>query len=223
MTAGLSASALSVFPEYGALHAMFAREVEGLPEALIEKRRPGKSWGEWSIREQVSHSAWIFYLFFLNLCAGTLFPGGLPRDKSLADTGGADRMLDPARFPAIADAMDALEDGCAIAREVLGRETVGSLREKTVPRPIPGDRRWANGERVADYFENLVLPAHPDGFRLDENNPELYHQSLESVFRHILWEAYVHLKTIQEHKKAEGLTPVVDVPEVGYIPMLEWE
>jgi hypothetical protein len=212
-----------LFPEYAALPGMFAREVEGLSDAQLDRTRPKKSWGAWSVRVQVSHTAYIPYLFFLDLLAPLLYPDGrLPRDRSLTDTGGADRRLDPARFHAIADLLAALADGCALAREILARETPASLRRE-VPRRVPRERRWANGERVADYWENLVLPANPDGLRRDPADPEVIHQTLGCAFRHILWEAFVHLKTIQAHKREEGLPPCVEVPEVGYIPRLAWD
>ena len=213
-------SALALFPEYGRLPGMFAREVEGLSDEILDRVRPEKSWGAWSIRVQVSHTAYIPYLFFLDLLVPALWPDGkLPRDKSLADTGGADRRLDPARFHAMPGLIAALADGCALAREVLARETPASLRRE-IPRRVPRERRWANGERVADYWENLVLPANPDGVRRDPADPELFHQTLGCAFRHILWEAFVHLRTIQAHKRAEGLPARAEVPEVGYIPRL---
>ena len=217
------AGGLDLFPEYRTLPRMFAREVEGLSEAQLDRTRPGKSWGAWSIRVQVSHTAYIPYLFFLDLLAPVLFPDGrLPRDKSLASAGGADRRLDPARFHALPDLLAALGDGCALAREILARETPASLQREAA-RPVPRERRWANGERVAGYWESLVLPAHPDGLRRDPKDPEVIHQTLGCAFRHILWEALVHLKTIQAHKRAEGLPPCAEVPEVGYIPRLAWD
>lgn len=217
-----SAPAASLFPEYGTLPGMFAREAEGLSEETVRRRRPEKGWGGWSIYEQVSHTAWIPYLFFLRMWRPILFPGGAPRDERLADTGGADRMLDPARFPGLADALAAMEDSFALAREVLARETVGSLREKTKSRRVTPDLAWASGERVIDYYEKLVLPAHKIGFWRDADDPELFHQTLECSLRHIVWEAWVHLKTIQKHKEAEGLPPLAAVPEVGFIPLLTW-
>jgi hypothetical protein len=217
------ACGLDLFPEYLTLPRMFAREVEGLTEAQLDRTRPEKGWGAWSIRVQVSHTAYIPYLFFLDLLAPALYPDGkLPRDRSLASTGSADRMLDPARFHEIGDLLAALEDGCALAREILSRETAASL-QREVARRVPPGRRWANGERVADYWENLVLPANPDGLRRDPRDPEVIHQTLACAFRHILWEAWAHLKTVQAHKREEGLPPRVRVPEVGYIPRLVWD
>lgn len=219
----LSTPGLRVFPEYESLADSFRAETAGLPEELWEWRLPGKSWGGWSIKEQVSHAAWIPYLFFLEFWPSVLYPDALPRDKSLADTGGADRMLDPARFPGASDVLAALDDACALCREILSNETLGTLREKELPRRYSPERRWANGERVIDYLQNLVLPAHKSGFRRDGSDPHLYHQTLECSFRHILWEARVHLITIQEFKRIRGLPIRSEAPRDGFAALLEWE
>jgi hypothetical protein len=52
----------SLFPEYFHIPAMYAEEVKGLTDAQADRIRPEKSWGHWSIRTQVSHSAWVCYL-----------------------------------------------------------------------------------------------------------------------------------------------------------------
>ena len=212
-----------VFPEYRNLADMFREETDDLPQELWEWKLPEKSWGAWSIKEQISHTAWIPYLFFLEIWPPVLFPDSLPRDKSLADQGGADRMLDPVRFSGTSDVLAALDDAFALCREVLSKETLATLRDKELPRKYSPDRIWANGERVIDYFQNLVLPAHKRGFRKDENDPYLYYQTLECSFRHILWESNVHLITIQEFKRYRGLPIHATVPRDGYAAMLTWE
>ncbi len=223
MPEDLSTQGLDVFPEYKNLADLFREETDGLPQELWEWKLPEMSWGAWSIKEQISHTAWIPYLFFLEFWPPVLYPDSLPRDKSLADQGGADRMLDPVRFPGASDVLAALDDACALCREVLSSETLATLRKKELPRKYSPDRTWANGERVIDYFQNLVLPAHETGFRKDENDPYLYYQTLECSFRHILWESYVHLITIQEFKRIKGLSIHSTVPRNGYAAMLTWE
>ena len=153
MTENLSTPGLDVFPEYRNLADLFREETNGLPQELWEWKLPEKSWGAWSIKEQISHTAWIPYLFFLEFWPPVLYPDSLPRDKSLADQGGADRMLDPVRFPGTSDVLAALDDACALCREVLSKETLATLRDKELPRKYSPDRTWANGERVIDYFQ----------------------------------------------------------------------
>ena len=223
MPEDLTTPGLDVFPEYKNLAGLFRKETDGLPQELLELKLTEKSWGAWSIKEQISHTAWIPYLFFLGFWPPVLYPDCLPRDKSLVDTGGADRMLDPVRFSEFSDVLAALNDACALCREVLSNETLATLREKELPRKYSPDRKWANGERVIDYFQNLVLPAHESGFRKDESDPYLYYQTLECSFRHILWESNVHLITIQAFKRHEGVPIHVNVPRDGYAAMLTWE
>lgn len=211
-----------VFPEFGAISGLFSAEVEGLGEDILDRRRPEKGWGGWSIREQVSHVAWIPYLIF-HIYWGEIIFGKFPDETAVRTyTGGADRMLDPVSYRRMPEILGVLEEGFGEGWDVLGRETLGSLREKTLPRRIDPDRTWATGERVIDYFETLVLPAHRTGLRRDEKDPCLFHQTLESAMRHIVWEAFVHLKTIQHHKAAEGLPAAATVPEERYVSLLEW-
>ncbi len=223
MPENLSTPGQDVFPEYRNLADLFREETHGLPQELWEWRLPEKSWGAWSIKEQISHTAWIPYLFFLEFWPPVLYPDSLPRDNSLVDTGGADRMLDPVRFPENSDVLAALGDACALCREVLSKETLATLRKKELPRKYSPDKTWSNGERVMDYLQNLVLPAHERGFRKDGKDPFLYYQTLECTFRHILWEAYVHLITVQEFKRIKGLSIRSTVPRDGYAAMLRWE
>ena len=79
-----------LFPEYSRLAGMYRNEVEGLTENQLDRRRPEKSWGLWSVRDQVSHMAMVNYRWYLGNWGPILFGGEWPRDKSLADTGGAD-------------------------------------------------------------------------------------------------------------------------------------
>jgi len=214
----------ALFPDYPYLAGMYRTEIEGLTEAQLDRTRPEKSWGAWSIRTQVSHMAYVNYRWFLENWGETLFGKDLPRDPAVFDTGGADRTLDPARFRDVSDLLFVLSDGFALAWEILGRETRGSLRAKVLSRRIPPDRAWPSGDRPRAWTENVLLKVHPGGYWRDETDPDLFHFHLEQTFRHVLWEAYAHLRTIQAHKEAEGLDFRVPLDEtVGYLSVLEWE
>ena len=224
MSENLSTPARSLFPDYPRIPPLFAAEVEGLTEAQFDRRRPEKGWGLWSVREQVSHVASVSYRWMLLRWGPALFGEDLPRERSLADTGGAERMMDPARFRAMADLLVALEDAFALAWEILGGETLGSLREKTIAERVPaGSRRPPAYESVRAWRERVTLKAHPGGVWPDAREPDLFHYTLEFTFRHILWEAYAHLKTIQMHKRAEGLPARAALPETGYLKVLSWD
>ncbi len=215
MNDNLSTPAREVFPEYPRIHAMFELEVRELSAEQLDMTQPGKSWGAWSIRQQVSHTAWAHYRWYIGRVGEKLFGENLPREKTLLDTGGGDRCLDAGRFFEMPDLLAALEDAIGLALEILDGETLGSLREKTFTRRIPWDLRWASGDGFREWTENVTLKTHPTEYRRDETDPDLFHYNLEYVFRHTLWECYAHLKTIQAHKKAMGLGPAGRNPGGG--------
>lgn len=219
-----STPATELFPEYASLPGMYAREVEGLTGAQLDARRPGKGWGLWSIREQVSHAGYVNYRWFLQVWGEALFGEDLPRPASLYDTGGADRLLDPARFHEMDALLAAHADGCRLALEILRGETQASLREKTKTREVPAGRIWPSGDRQIDWMQNVVMPAHPDGIWRDAHRENIFHYNLEWTFRHALWEGLAHLRTIQAHKRAQGLAAQVPLDaRAGYLAALTWE
>ena len=150
MSRNPSRPATEIFPEYAQLPGMYAREVEGLTDEQLDLKQPGKSWGLWSIREQVSHMGYVNYRWFLQVWGKSLFGEELPRPESLYDTGGADRLLDPERFHEIGDLLAAYEDGCHLALDILKNETRVSLREKTKTREVPRNYEWPSGDRYID-------------------------------------------------------------------------
>ena len=223
MSEDLNTPGRSLFPGYTEIAGMYKREVEGLSDEQIDAVRPEKRWGAWSIRKQVSHVASVHYRHFLGTWGKTLFEDTPPRDISLIDTGGADRSLDPARFHATPDLIAALKDGTALVWEALDSETLGSMREKVQSRTIKRDEQFPSGDSRMAYTENLTLKAHPDAYWRDETDPDLFHYTLEFTFRHVLWEGFAHLKTVQMHKLAMGLPLAEDLPEEGYLKLLTWE
>lgn len=212
-----------LFPDYNRIAGMYESEVAGMSDAQYDEVRPEKSWGAWSIRKQVSHIASVHYRHFLGNWGEILFGDNLPRDRSLIDTGGADRSLDPKRFHEMPDLIAALKDGTGLVWEILAGETLGSMREKRKTRVIRMDETFPTGDSRMAYTENLTLKAHPGTFWRDEADPELFHFTLEFTFRHVLWEGFAHLRTIQAHKEAMGLPIVNKLPEEGYLKILRWE
>lgn len=225
MTEDLSTPGRELFPGFPSLPGMYTRETEGLTEAQLDRARPEKSWGKWPIRRQVSHMACVNYRWFLGNWGPILFGKNPPRDMTLADTGGADRMLDPRRFHDLPGLLAALQDGCDLAWEILGRETLGSLRGKVYSRRFPPVvQPWPSGDSPRAWLENTMLKAHPRGVWIDPKDPALVHYDLECTFRHVLWEGHAHLRTIQAHKREEGLKIEVPLdPGVGYLRVLRWE
>ncbi|MBT3352001.1 MAG: hypothetical protein HOC91_00815 [Nitrospinaceae bacterium] len=223
MSDDLTTSGQQVFPEYPEIPGMIKREIQDINDEQMDATHLEKSWGAWSIRQQVSHIAYAHYRWFLDIWGVALFGDNPPREKTLLDTGGADRLLDPKRFHEKQDLLAAVQDASDLAWEILGNENLRSLREKVQSRHIPEDHQWSTGDGLKEWTENIVMKSHPRGFWRDENNSDLYHYDLEQTFRHVLWEAYAHLKTIQAHKQALGLSVQVDIPVVGYLNYLNWE
>ncbi|MDA1000037.1 MAG: hypothetical protein O2807_05905 [bacterium] len=214
----------TLFPEYTKIHSMFTEEIREVPAEALERTRPEKGWGHWSIRAQASHVASLPYRWLLGRWGAILFGGSLPRDPALAESGQAERMLDPERFPELADILAAMKDSCGMAWEILGRETLASLQEKEISQKTPmAQRRPPQNESLWEWRKNVIMKTHESGVRMDAADPEILHFTLEWTFRHILWEAYAHLKTVQMHKTAEGLPLRVEISEVGYLKTLHWD
>lgn len=223
MESNLATPGRSLFPEYPHIPGMYAEEVLGLTDAQLDHIRPEKSWGHWSIRTQVSHVAWACYRWFLFRWGPVLFGENPPRDKSLADTGGADRVLNPARFHAMPDLLSTLADACDMIWDILTKETLGSMREREIVDRVQKAPIGPLKEDMREWRKRVALRVHPNGVWIDPDDPDLFHYTLEYTFRHVLWECYAHLKTIQMHKKAEGLPSKVQIPDVGYLTILTWE
>ena len=216
--------ARALFPEIPQVVELYEKETEGLPEEVLRRTREEKSWGLWSIRDQASHVASLPYRWLLIRWGKILFGDDLPRDKELFERFDG-RMMKEAYCPQIQDLIGVMRDSFALAWEVLGAETTESIRdERKISERVPvGKIRPGTGEDVRRWRENVTLKAHETGVWIDPDDAELFHFNLEYTFRHMLWEAYAHLKTIQMHKKEEGVEPLVQIPQEGYIRVLRWE
>ena len=217
-------AARALFPEFPQVVDLYEKETHGLPEEVLRKTREEKSWGLWSIRDQVSHVASLPYRWLLVRWGAILFGDALPRDKELLERFDG-RMMKDEFCPQIQDLIGAMRDSFALAWEVLGTETTESIcDERKISERVPhGKIRPGTGENVREWRESVTLKAHRTGVWIDPEDAELFHFNLEYTFRHMLWEAYAHLKTIQMHKKEERLEPLVQIPQEGYLRVLKWE
>ena len=67
-----------------------------------------------------------------------------------------------------------------------------------------------------------MAKAHPSGdTQTDQPGTSLI--TLEWTMRHIYFEETTHLYNIQRLKRAQGLSTVVEVPEVGYWVIDGWD
>lgn len=217
-------SARALFPEIPQVVELYGQETRGLSQVTLRRTREEKSWGLWSIRDQVSHVASLPYRWLLIRWGTILFGDELPRDKELFDRFDG-RMMKYEYYPQIQDLIGVMRDSFALAWEVLGAETTESIRdERKISERVPhGLIRPGTGENVRRWRENVTLKAHRTGVWIDPEDTELFHFNLEYTFRHMLWEAYAHLKTIQMHKIAEYIEPLASIPQEGYIRVLKWE
>ena len=217
-------SARALFPEFPQVIELYRQETDGLPQEVLRRTREEKSWGLWSIRDQVSHVASLPYRWLLIRWGAILFGDALPRDEALFDRFDG-RMMKDEYYPQIQDLIGVMRDSFALAWEVLGAETTESIRDgRKISERVPvGMIRPGTGEDVRRWRENVTLKAHRTGVWIDPEDTELFHFNLEYTFRHMLWEAYAHLKTIQMHKKEEGMEPLVSIPQEGYLLVLKWE
>lgn len=213
-----------LFRDFPQVVDLYAEETRGLPEDVLRKTRAEKSWGAWSIQDQVSHVASLPYRWLLIRWGKILFGGDLPRDEELFERFDG-RMMKEAYCPHIQDLIDVMRDSFALAWEVLGAETTESIRDgRKISERVPrGKIRPGTGENLREWRENVTLKAHRTGVWIDPEDTELFHFNLEYTFRHMRWEAYAHLNTIQMHKKEEGMEPLVQIPQEGYIRVLKWE
>ena len=217
-------AARALFPEIPQVAELYEKETRGLPEEVLRRTREEKSWGLWSIRDQVSHVASLPYRWLLIRWGAILFGDALPRDKALLERFDK-RMMKDGYYPQIQDLIGVMRDSFALAWEVLGAETTESIRDgRKISERVPhGTIRPGTGEDVRRWRESVTLKAHRTGVWVDPEDTELFHFNLEYTFRHMLWEAYAHLKTIQMHKKEERLEPLVQIPQEGYLCILQWE
>ena len=210
-TVGDSAPAADLFPEYETLYELIASEVAGLTEGQLDFESDRWGWSGWSIRRQLSHMASLLYRWLLVRWGDTLFPEG---QHGVDDVYGLaqsdyDRRMDEKRYWELSVVMEKLKGGIDLARLVLAERTVGFLRSH------------AYLHHVSPYWE-LMLKAHPTGFT-PTDDPDNLSMNLESTMRHMYFEEITHLYNIQRLKRAQGLTAVAEIPQVGYWVVEGWD
>lgn len=60
------------------------------------------------------------------------------------------------------------------------------------------------------------------GAWVDPRQPNHFHYTLEASLWMLYWEVLTHLYTVQRLKRAQGLSPRVDIPRVGYLTLSEY-
>ena len=207
-----STPARAVFPEYWSLENQARAEVAGMSDSQLDWTSPRWRWSEWSVRQNLSHMGSVFYRWMLERWGETLFPDGLPLTPAEIDrmsSASHDRRMDDGAVWEIEDVLKALGGGAELVRQVMLKETVGSMRSRSLIRSATP--QWP-----------LMSEAHPTGIDLapDGNGGSM---TLEATFRHMYFEFVTHLYNIQRLKRAKNLTAVVKLPKVGYWVLPGWD
>jgi len=207
-----AAPATALFPQFQSqIFDMFSTEVEGLTEDQLDYESDRWEWSRWSIRRNVSHVASGDIRWLVLRWGKTLFPDGAQDLGDLAPLISPDATLDPVRFWDMAAILVQLRRTQGFCHMVLSRETVGSLQSKEI-----------RAETTTGQWETFGL-AHPRGVRRDPEDPSHIYISLEATFRHRYFEHTTHLYNIHRLKRAQGLTPRVEIPFVGYYALPGWD
>ena len=202
----------ALFPQFESrVYDMFAAEVAGLTEAQLDFESDRWEWSRWSIRRNVSHVASGDFRWLVLRWGDVLFPEGLPSLGDLDDPEAySGRVLREDRYWAMGDILGVLRRGLDLCVSVLARETVASLRSREIA--TDNTPQW-----------RLFTQAHPTGMRPDTEDDSVCHMTLEATFRHRWFEHTTHLYNVQRLKRAQGLTPAVEIPMEGYWALPTWD
>ena len=194
------------------LYDMIVAEVQGLSDQELDFESDRWEWSKWSIRRNVSHLAAGDYRWLWMRWGPQLFPQGLPNgaelDRLLESP--YDRRLDENIYWELPDILAKVREALAFCWSVLLAETSDSLRSKELETPT--DVIWV------EHSEMFA-----GGVRLDPVDPSKAYITLEATLRHRYFEYLAHLYNIQRLKRAQGLTPAVDIPFEGYWAQPSWD
>ena len=206
------APATALFPTCGQTANLVRAEVLGLSDEQLDWVSDRWKWSEWSIRQHVSHMASLIYTWIFGRWGAQLFPEGAglagPDYEVLLSLEHGPH-LDDRLFQEMPDIERALRAAVHLAVQVLRRETVASLRERTLVLEL--GPQW-----------ELLSQAHPTGVR-PADEPGKWEISLEATFRHLQFECIAHTYNIQRLRRAQGEIAVADLPEEGYVALPGWD
>lgn len=208
-----SAPATALFPQFESqVYSMYSTEVDGLSDPQLDFVSDRWEWSKWSIRRTVSHVSSGDIRWLVLRWEEKLFPPGDPEvayfKGALAPDGNP--WLDPDRYWDMGAVLQHFKKTLGLCQGLLLRETVGSLRGKEIRQPFTDQSK-------------LFSQAHPDGYRQDPEDPSSCFITLQATFRHRYFEYTTHLYNIHRLKRAQGLSPRVEVPYAGYWALLGWD
>ncbi len=206
-----SSKGAELFPEFEGLFKLIKLEVDGLSDRQLDYTSTKWTWSDWSIRNQLSHMASLIPRWLVVRWGNELFPQGNHeiRDLDSITNSTSDRRLDDQIYWEKTRILCLLNQYLVLACDVLRERSVGYLRSRSINRDATP--QWKSMSR-----------AHHTGITA-EGDPASGTMTLEATFRHIYFEEVTHLYNIQRLKKAQGLQLSVEVPEVGYWMLDDWD
>ena len=201
----------ALFPEFDTLYELIAHEVEGLTDTQLDWTSDEYGWAGWSIRVQLSHMASLIYRWLILRWGDVTFPND---DHGVEDVTGLaaspfDRRMDDTKYYELPVILTKLREGIDLTRRVLAERNVGFLRAHSVT--VTLNESWG-----------LMIQAHPTAVTATEQTSTVNMQ-FEGSIRHVYFEEITHLFNIQRLKRAQGLSTVSDLPEVGYWILDGWD
>ena len=120
------------------------------------------------------------------------------------------RYLDEERWWQIDQILEKLDQALEMMRDMLSRETVGSINEKTLELETP-----VFYDRIADRYPGTLMQ--------DPDNPSVWIMTLEGNLHHSEGELVTHLYNVQRLKRAQSLEAKVTLPRIGYWTLPDWD
>ena len=203
----------NLFPEYANLHDLIMAEVKGISDEQLDWESEQWGWSRWSIRRQLSHMAFAFYVHLVRRWGEVLFPNGEHGIEDILGLCGPNEglRLDPDKYWETPVILAKLQEAFELLHKVLRDRNVGFLRRHYLAYNlnVMGNSEW--------------IKIHPSGIYHAPNNPNEGAMNLEANIRHVYFEETTHLYNIQRLKRAQGLPAVVEIPSFGYWMLEEWD
>ena len=202
---------LSMFPLFNEYEEMVSTELEGLTDAQLDWTSDRWGWSGWSIRNNISHVASHLFRWYILRWGDQIFPEGIPfRDEVDYLAALPHRQLDKEQWWEIDQVLGKLSEALEMVREILSKETLASLNNKTITLESPS-------------FYDQIADAYPGTLMQDPEDPNMGIMTLEGCFHHSEGELVTHLYNVQRLKRAQGLKANVTLPQIGYWILPTWD
>jgi len=212
------APALSLFPLFDTYSDMVKMEIGSLNDAQLDWTSPNWRWSEWSARDNVSHVASHLFRWYILRWGSQLFPQGIPYFNEVHYLAGLPtRRLDAERWGSKEEILKKLDEGIAMIKGALSKETVRSVTQKYLKMGTPSFY-----SRISERYDK-GRPESEKTLRQDPNDPSIWYLTLEGNIHHSEGEMVTHLYNVQRLKKAQRLASKVKLPEIGYWTLPGWD